>query len=363
MHILRKILNKLNGNLCFTAESDSSYYIFECDRENQNVSYVTSTQSILDICNNSLGNYLVCFGNDQLGLFDGTTLNETYSTSPTTTDLIIYGQTPSSDNNFYIWSKIDNTISRIELVGAVASTIWTYDLPFDFTACQDAQMFFKKFNDSIIFKGLGKILSIRDLGTSAVIMESTDLINNNFVTTSGDNYPFVSYARTRQVYGRDLENTSSSSSSSSSSSTSSSSESSESIGNTTSSSSESSESVGNESSSSSSGSTSSSESSGAFYDDYCVEGCYIQDANGSYYRYGTYAYEHPTYTNGSTYMFMHVYDGTLEWVIEYAITDGTPGLYYKLLLTQTPEGTDWSGGVTVSIGECSSSSSSSSEGA
>ena len=264
MHILKKILNKLNGNLCFAAESDSSNYIFECDRETQTVSYVTPTKAILDICNNTLGNYLVCFGDNQLGLFDGATINEAYSTSPTTTDLIVYGNTPVSDNNFYIWSKTDNTISRIEIVAAITSTIWTYTLPFDFTSCTDAQMFYKDPNDSIIFKGLGKILSIRDLDTSGVLINSTDTVNDDFVTTSGDNYPFVSYARTRQVYGGDLQNTSSSSSStsssSSSSSDSSSSSSSDSSSSSTSSSSESSESEGNTSSSTSSSSSSSSSS-------------------------------------------------------------------------------------------------------
>jgi hypothetical protein len=101
-----------------------------------------------------------------------------------------------------------------------------------------------------------------------------------------------------------------------------------------------------------SSSSSSSESSSAFNDNYCVAGGWTIDARGTYSRTGDYRYEHPVYTNGTTFMFMHVYSGTLEWAIDYVVTDGTPGITFKLVTTQTPDGIDWYDGVTVTAGSC-----------
>lgn len=381
MNIFKKILNKFNGNLCFISQSDSTFYIFEGDRNGQSVAYTTATKPILDVCVQGLSDYLVCFGDNKLGQFDGSSLNETYQTCPigvTTVELIVSG----SDKYFYAWSQYDNRIYKFEIDAGI-STIWSYDLPESFTTCIDAELFYKSSSDTIIFKGLGKILSIRDLDSYAAFIGSTTLDINNWVTSSGDNLPFVSYARTRQLWGGELDKSSSSSSSTSSSSSSStsssssssstssssssstSSSSSESVGNTSSSSSSTSSSSTSSSSSSSSNSSSSSssssegdssssssESSSAFQVNYCVSGCTFADANGTFYKTGFYRHDRPVYTNGITYMYIHVYEGATEWIIDYVVSDNTIGLTYKLLRTQTPDGTDWFNGTVVATGAC-----------
>ena len=329
MNILKKTLNKFNGNLCFAANTESGYTVFECNSSSQSISYDISSKPILDVCNMELNRYLVCFGNNQLGLFDGSSLNESFSTSPVTANLIMSGQIL---NNFYIWSKLGNCIVSANVMAGTTTVIWTLPLPSDFSSCTDAEIFYKPTSDLIIFKGQGKMLSIRDMSSYANVFGNIVTESNNWVTSSGDNYPFISYARTRQVFEEDLESSSSSSSISGTSSSSS-------------------------SSSSFSFSSSSSSSSGDFLLNYCVSGGYA-DTNGTYFYNKKAAYFHgaPIYINSNaiTYMFIHVYDGVAEWNIDYEVVDGRPGLIYKLSHTRTPDGTDWHeriGGGSVQVAQ------------
>ena len=112
MNKLKKVINKFNGNLCFVGNTESGDIIFECDRQNNILSYSRSSKTIEDICLNSKSSYLVAFGDEWLGLFSGNTLNEEYiNTGINSVDRV----QKNSSGSVYVVNSVDNQLIKITI--------------------------------------------------------------------------------------------------------------------------------------------------------------------------------------------------------------------------------------------------------
>lgn len=261
MNRLIKQLNRYNGNICFAAETDSQFFIFECDRYNAAVSNAISSRKITGICIKDIDEYLVAFSNNFIGLYQNGVLNETYinSTIPTIDRLV-----NRQDGVYYGLDRSSATIYRFTINPFTID--WHYNVLNVTSEYQrKGEIIVRESDDTLIYYDMQKIFVIADIGSSATIVNYIPIGDSNslFVNINGQHSAEYTSLRWRQVSGDELEQSSSSSSSSSSSegySSSSSSSSSSSFGYSSSSSSSSS-SIGFSSSSSSSEKYSSSSSS------------------------------------------------------------------------------------------------------
>lgn len=253
MNRLIKELNRQNGNLCFASETDSRYYIVECDRYDRSISYATAATKITGICTNNQGSYYVAFSNNYIGLFENGILNATYAdTLVTSVDRLV----KRSDNIYYALDRSSATIYRFSSFSPLVKQ-WEFQV---YNPLEDYQgqgeIFVRESDDALIYYDCKDVYLIGDMQTEGTVIYHRYIGGDNclFVESTGEFNPECTFLRWRQVTGESLEWSSSSSSSSSFSSISSLS--------TSSSSSESSSSQSYSSSSSSSQDSSSSSSVG-----------------------------------------------------------------------------------------------------
>jgi hypothetical protein len=250
---VKTIINKKNGNLALSANTDLGFAIFEFNYYSTSFSSDISSSLIYDMCENNY-DYLVTFNNSYIGLFSSGSLNETYiNTSRSNVKRLAGG-----NSDFYLF---DNYLKDLVKFSIPYSEEWVEEEG----VLNAEEMMYRESDSSILINSGSHIYSYKDQSKNlgSVKINGDDLIFG----ISGENTNSAISYRYRPIYGEealDQSSSSSSSSSSNSSSSSSSSSSNSSSSSSSNSSSSSSSSDGYSSSSSSSNSSSSSSSSDGY---------------------------------------------------------------------------------------------------
>ena len=106
---LIKVVNKFNGNFVFIGLTASGDMIIECNRSTGVLTYVLSSKSITDISLYDDNSYLVCFGDEWIGLYD----EGSYDTYYIQTDFDSIDQViQSSEAEFYALSRSENKLAK-----------------------------------------------------------------------------------------------------------------------------------------------------------------------------------------------------------------------------------------------------------
>lgn len=217
MHKLIKTLNKFNGNICFIGVTDFSDYVFECDRQNRLLSYVSSTKPVTDVCLMTSNSYSVAFSDQYVGKYSSGVLDDTFidTVAISNVDKI----TIDTQSNYYILNRVTNQLFKYN-----GGVIWTFDLP-DYSLRYEGNIAFRESDGNIIYNNDTNLYVIRDDTTKATLLNTLALsgAGSLSVVIGNEFKPTYSYFRARTVSGGDLDQSSSSSESSTSSSTSSSS--------------------------------------------------------------------------------------------------------------------------------------------
>jgi len=207
MKKLLKQLNRYNGNLCFVGETDSSSIVFECDRINRSISQQVSSKYITGLCNLKLNSYLVCYGDNYLGLFENGILNDIYIDTG-----LAYISKIASRRDGVVYA-LDNNISTVYRISIDPFNIdWSLNVN-DLNG--DGDILVKESDNCIVIYDNESIFYVGDMETSGIVINNEN-INNEFTVSYGEFNASHSFMRWRQVYGDVLDRSSSSSSSSSS---------------------------------------------------------------------------------------------------------------------------------------------------
>jgi hypothetical protein len=209
-----KTINKFNGNICFSAETDFESFIFECDLVSQSLTYDNSSKIITDVCLEETDSYLVAFSDSWIGQFAGGILNEAYVNIAVISNIDrIIGNT---SDEYYILNKTTNQLFKYQS-GAPWIQDWVFDLP-DYLLRDDGEISLRESDGVIIYHNNVNIYVIRDDGSSAAILNSLRISNTAGdirMVISDEFNPTYSYIRARMLTVGELEQSSSSSSSSS----------------------------------------------------------------------------------------------------------------------------------------------------
>ena len=195
MKKLLKELNRYNGNLCFIGETDSSSIVFECDRINRSISQQICSKYITGLCNLTLNSYLVCYGDNYLGLFDNGILNETYINTGLT-----YISRIASRRDGIIYA-LDSNISTLYRIAIDPFNIdWSLNLS---NLNNDSDILVKESDNCIIVYDNESLFYVGDMDTSGIVINNKN-IDNEFTVSYGEFNPSYSFMRWRQVDGNEL---------------------------------------------------------------------------------------------------------------------------------------------------------------
>jgi len=225
MHKFIKTLNKFNGNLAFVGVTDTGDYVFECNRQDQTLSYALSSKPVQDLCLNDSESYLVAFGDTWLGKYETGVLTENYINLGNNADKIA----KSSDGYIYAIDRSGNRLMKFGVISSESSSesssssesggilIWEMDLP-DYALRLEGCFVYRESDNSILYFNSLNIHVIRDDLTQGTLINSLAISGAGDIrlVISGEFNAGHSYIRYRQVDGEQLWSSSSSSSSSSS---------------------------------------------------------------------------------------------------------------------------------------------------
>lgn len=206
-----KSLNKFNGNICFAAESDYGYCVFECDRLNKTLDYSLSTKQTSGICLYTATSYLIAFSDNWLGLYENGTLNETYY------DLSAYGISYChniiriNDEDYFILDRTNNTLIKFKWDDSIT---WSLVLP-DVDRKYYGDICYRDADGYVVYFNNKNIHLIRDDTTSGTLFNSLTIDSSSGllnVALGGEYRPSFTYARAEEI---ELDASSSSSSESS----------------------------------------------------------------------------------------------------------------------------------------------------
>lgn len=202
MQRLIKTLNKYNGNICFVAAQNEYDYVFECDRQEESLSYAISPSFISTICVRNMSSYWVGYHDSWLGIYSAGVL--TYHSQNTAISSI--GQMILSwDNQYYALDKAVNQIIKFELPYTE-----TWRLTLSEYSLRGNGFISERDDGYIVYSNGNNLYLISDSGTEAAIVRSIDVDSNGIAIAPLE--ASIAYARIRQASGGDLDMSSSSSS-------------------------------------------------------------------------------------------------------------------------------------------------------
>jgi hypothetical protein len=185
---LIKELNKYNGNLCFSAENSNSFLIFECNRNTQEINRQEISKKVNDICNISLNSYLLCFGDNYLGILNNGIVNEHYIN----TAIQSIKKIKKGHNSIYLLDNL-NIIYKCEI--NPFSIIWSISLSnVNFNGDLITR------NESLLYYDDQNIVYIGDLVYYAYIINHKKINNQLFLCESNKLDNDYIHVRWRQVY-------------------------------------------------------------------------------------------------------------------------------------------------------------------
>lgn len=223
MNKMHKQISKFTGNLCFAASKDDGDYVLYVSRKDRSISYSTLSSLVEGICYQKmhfgLEYFLVSHGNNWITQFDGSNVNETYiDASPYSICEMVNGE----QNEYFALDRDNGMLIKFGITWAFPSFtfIWGVELDgFDFS---NTGLIYRGSSKTIVVNDNNKLLVIRDDLGSGVVINSLAMPGDGVARViSGGNFnPEFTHIRYRQVYGDDLDVSSSSSLSSISSETS-----------------------------------------------------------------------------------------------------------------------------------------------
>lgn len=209
----KKVLNKFNGNICFSGLTSRGYCIYEVDYITKNIYCTRSSKIISDICLENSLSYLLSFSDNWIGQYSlGVINNEYFDSGISIVDSILI----NSSLDYYLLNRDLNKIYKYRLVSVVWTSIWESYLP-DYSLRYSGNILMRESDDKVIYYNNENIYMVR--GEDGLVSNGVEIAGDGDLHVSIGNEFLANccYMRYRTVDGRELDQSSSSSSSSMSS--------------------------------------------------------------------------------------------------------------------------------------------------
>lgn len=205
-----KVLNKFNGNICFSGLTSIGYCIYEVNYSTKNVFYTISSKKIKGICLENSSSYLLAFSDNWVGQYlSGVINNEYLNSGIENVDSILV----NSSLKYYLLNRDLNKLYKYEFVSTVWTNIWEVYLP-DYSLRESGNILLREADNKIIYYNNENIYMVR--GEDGLVYNGVEISGDGDLHVSIGNEFLNSYCymRYRTVDGRELDQSSSSSSSS-----------------------------------------------------------------------------------------------------------------------------------------------------
>ena len=162
------LVNKSNGNICFSAieETSGEYYVIECNRFNGGITYAISDYEVTGICLGGATSYLFSQRREKIGKYFGGAISQDYiDTTGCSIDLIVNGK----DGEYFSWDGNREILTKFTLPFSEVSQI---SLPVSYG---EESIFYREADHSILYSDNDGVFVVRDDGGEFVIVNSVKI--------------------------------------------------------------------------------------------------------------------------------------------------------------------------------------------